>query len=331
MPPSKFTENLSELTQAFSRMFPANKERVIVYVEGHNDVSFWYDILQTCSKEKSIDFDIQFPSKKLTKGKAAVLEHTNITGKHLILCIDSDYDYLLQGRTNQSKIINENKHIFQTYAYSIENLNCYSESLRSVCVRATTNSNQKIILPELLKLYSNIVYKLLLWSLYFATKNDTTTFTVNDFSNLVKILENPDINTQCKAAILDVRQKVKTKIAELEQTHSSDIQKIESLSKELRELGLNENNAYLFMHVHTLFDNVILMVLKPLCRELKKEKEQEIRKKAKDSQEINNEIKHYKNQVQEVEKVLSTNTDFKTCPLYQKIKTDLDIYIQNFN
>jgi len=331
MPPSKFTENLSELTEAFSRMFPANKERVIVYVEGHNDVSFWHNILHECSKEKNIDLDIQFPSTKLTKGKSAVLDCINMTGKHLILCVDSDYDYLLQKSTDTSKVINGNQYIFQTYAYSIENLKCYAESLRSVCVNATANTNEKIVLSELLKLYSNIIYSPLLWSIFFATKNDTTSFTVGDFSNLVKILENPDMHTQCKNAILDVRQKIQTKITELKRTHSSDIQQVELLSKELRELGLSEDDAYLFMHGHTLFDNVVLMVLKPLCRKLKKEKEQEIRKKAKDSQEINNEIKYYKSQIQEVDKVLSTNTNFKTCSLYQKIKQDLDLYIQNFN
>ncbi len=331
MPPSKFVETLSGHTESFSDMFPTNKERVIVYVEGHSDVSFWHDILHECSKGKNIDFDIQFPSKKLTKGKSAVLELANAANKNLILCIDSDYDYVLQDDTESSKIINENKYIFQTYAYSIENLKCYAESLRSVCVRATANTNEKIILSELVKLYSNIIYAPLLWSIYFATKNDTTSFTVGNFSNLVKILENPDIHTQCKSAILDINRKIQAKIIELEQTHSTDIQHIESLSEELFELGLNKDTAYLFMHGHTLFDNVILMILKPLCRELRKEKEQEIRKKAKDSQEIGDEMKHYKNQIQEVDKVLSTNTNFKTCFLYQKIKSDLDLYIQNFN
>ena len=34
-------------------------------------------------------------------------------GRSLIACVDSDYDFLLQGATNTSRKINRNKYIFQ--------------------------------------------------------------------------------------------------------------------------------------------------------------------------------------------------------------------------
>lgn len=43
-------------------------------------------------------------------------------GRSLIACVDSDYDFLLQGATNTSRKINRNRYIFQTYTYAIEKL-----------------------------------------------------------------------------------------------------------------------------------------------------------------------------------------------------------------
>jgi len=333
--PNRLTENLdADFIERLNALRPRNARiHVQVYVEGREDVTFWYHILREYERQKNIKFDITPHSKAndLTKGKSAVLEYANITKKNLILCVDSDYDYLLNGHTSESTIINQNQYIFQTYSYSIENLKCYHESLHNVCVSATTNSNEKIDLSKLLKLYSNIIYPLLLWSLYFASKNDTDAFTISSFSGIIKILENPDINTQCESTIRNIRQKVKTKIARLEQTHPTDIQKVKTLSQNLRELGLNENTAYLFMPGHTLFDNVVLMILKSLCNELRKEEIKKIRDNAQHPTEIDNQINHYKNKCKSVEDVLSTNTDFKTCFLYKNIKQDLDLYIQNFN
>ena len=103
------------------------------------------------------------------------------------------------------------------------------------------------------------------------------------------------------------------------------------LLEELRDLGLNKDTAYLFMHGHTLFDNVVLMVLKSLCHELRKEEIKKIREDAIDLTETGNQINHYNNKCKNVEDILATNTDFKTCFLYQKIRSDLDLYIKNFN
>ena len=51
-------------------------------------------------------------------------------------------DYFLQ-----SKIVNENIYIFQTYTYSIENYKCLAESLNRIC-RQITKENYK---PQKLK------------------------------------------------------------------------------------------------------------------------------------------------------------------------------------
>ena len=78
----------------------------------------------------------------LAKGKKMVLMNTLNTaelGRSLIACVDSDYDFLLQGATNTSRKINRSRYIFQTYTYAIENYHCFAESLHEVCVQVRLN------------------------------------------------------------------------------------------------------------------------------------------------------------------------------------------------
>lgn len=289
-----------------------NLTRVRVYVEGHEDVVFWHGILKEYEAQKNIKFIISPHTKSnIKKGKQQVLSHKNKVGKYLILCVDSDYDYLLQGHTDDSKFINENKYVFQTYAYSIENFKCYQDSLHDICVLATANHNKKIDISELLKLYSNIIYPLLLWSLYFESKNDFTTFTRTHFSNLVKIPESIEFDTHFQ----DLNQNIQTKVASFAQVYTHENEEFRLFLDELNLLGLDEDNAYLFMPGHTLFNKVVLRILRPLCKLLRKEKETEILNYANEIQK-GEEIKQYKNVTKRVKDILETNTDFKSCPLY---------------
>ena len=77
--------------------------------------------------------------QNLTKGKKRVLANLlqENMGEHMIACVDADYDYLLQGATPTSKTVVNNAFVLHTYAYAIENLQCYAPSLHRLCVMAT--------------------------------------------------------------------------------------------------------------------------------------------------------------------------------------------------
>ena len=81
-------------------------------------------------------------------------------GENMIACVDSDYDYLLQGRTQTSRYIINSPYVLQTYAYAIENYHCYAEGLHEACVTATLNDHKLIDFPAFMKLYSEIAYPL---------------------------------------------------------------------------------------------------------------------------------------------------------------------------
>ena len=95
----------------------------MAYVESYDDISFWRSILAEY-EDNTRYFEVMLPSQtSLAKGKKTVLMNQlgKQLGENMIACVDSDYDYLLQGRTNTSRYIIENPYVMQTYAYAIEN------------------------------------------------------------------------------------------------------------------------------------------------------------------------------------------------------------------
>lgn len=332
MKPTSLLDNVdAKFMAAISKLQPKSApQRVLVYVESDDDIAFWRHILSPFEQNKC-SFDIQLPIKNaLEKGKIEVLKFADRVGKNLILCVDSDYDYLLQQKTATSTLINSNPYIFQTYAYSIENLLCYAESLANICTQATKNNNQIIDFEELLKFYSKTIYQLFLWSVHFAFIADTTSFTIEKFCATIKILNTPLVSEKFMTAFENLKTKVDEKIAALEISFSNEIAQVEALKQSLQALGVEETNVYLFVQGHTIKDNVVLMFLKSIFEHLKNEKIQQIKSNAKNFTVISNEIDHYKKQTIPIAYVLSTNTEYKSCFLYQQIIRDLNAYIQNF-
>jgi Protein of unknown function (DUF4435) len=332
--PSTLKENLnSNLIEAYMRLLSKKApKKVLVYVESDEDIAFWYGILKAY-ETPNFRFDIQLPSRtSLAKGKNQALERSqdllNLqVGEYLIICIDSDYDYLLQNKTLQSALINNSDFIFQTYAYSIENLRCFSGSLNHICVQATNSNNDKIDFDELLKFYSIITYPLFLWSIYLKFANDFSVMTLSDFNNAVRIKGKIDIDNQGKNNLEELAISVNAQITKLEKHYPKGAQKVIKLGQELNQLGVNAENTYLFIQGHTIENSVVLNFLNTLCRILQREKESEIKANAKHQEEKMVELNHYKNNLIEVGKALKSNTEYKSCFLFEKIKSDLDIYM----
>ena len=82
-------------------------------------------------------FEVMLPSRldHLERGKKAAIMSliaAGGVGRDMIACVDADYDYLEQGASGSSKTILDNPYIFHSYAYAIENMQCYAPSLHAV-------------------------------------------------------------------------------------------------------------------------------------------------------------------------------------------------------
>lgn len=104
-------------------------------MESYDDIAFWRTLLSEFENEERY-FQVMLPSAtSLAKGKKMVLMNTLNTselGRSLIACVDSDYDFLLQGATKVSHKINKNPYIFQTYAMPSRT----STALPTVCMKS---------------------------------------------------------------------------------------------------------------------------------------------------------------------------------------------------
>ncbi|MFY9261909.1 MAG: DUF4435 domain-containing protein [Gallionella sp.] len=296
--------------------------KILVRVEGVEDVSFWYGILEGYQARAGVKFDIQpYSNDSLTTGKAALAKHFDGAGAYMMICLDSDYDYLLPNRSEVAKAINQSPYIFQTYSYAIENLKCYAESLAGVCVRATHNTSPTINFSVLLEKYSAIIYELFIWNVYFASLSDTKSFTVENFCDVVKTQK-----MSIEDAFEQLGGRVQVKLKELQQTFPEYVSEVEVLANALQILGLTHKNCYLFIQGHTLYE-AVLHFLETACHGLVAQRYQEIQVKSVEESQKQDEINKYKKSIGAPKKVLSLNDKFQNCFLYKKIAQDLEHYL----
>ena len=305
------------------------RRRIVAYVESYDDIAFWRTLLAEFENEERY-FQVMLPSAtSLAKGKKMVLMNTlNTTelGRSLIACVDSDYDFLLQGATNVSRKINRNPYIFQTYGYAIENFHCFAESLHEVCVQATLNDRHILDFRGFLKRYSQIAYPLFLWNVWFYRRHDTHTFPMYDFNSYVRLQE---INLRHPYSVLDAMQRtVSAKLSEMETRFPQYIEDVDRLGEELRKLGLVPDNTYLYMQGHHIMDCVVLKLLIPVCTVLRREREQEIKRLAEHSEQFRNELTGYENSQVNVSVMLKKNSGYKNLYLYQWLKEDICEFLE---
>ena len=163
------------------------RRKIIAYVEAYDDIFFWRTVLSGFENEERY-FEVMLPSRlNLNKGKRSVLMNlvSQNIGENMIACVDADYDYLLQGITQLSDEVNNNPYVFHTYAYAIENLQCYAPSLHDVTVAVTLNDHSIFNFEEFLKLYSESIHPLFVWSIWHYRQGIHKKFTISDFNRVV--------------------------------------------------------------------------------------------------------------------------------------------------
>ena len=306
------------------------RRRIVAYVESYDDVAFWRTLLSEFEDDEHY-FQVMLPSAtSLAKGKKMVLMNTLNTaelGHSLIACVDSDYDFLLQGATGMSRKINSNPYIFQTYGYAIESYLCYADSLHEVCVQATLNDRHIVDFPAFLTRYSQIVYPLFLWNIWFYRRHDAHTFPMYDFNACTRLQE---VNIRHPYRCLEaVQRMVDNKLQELRRRFPDSVKKVQELGEKLRPLGLEPDTTYLYIQGHHLMDGVVMKLLTPICILLRREREQEIKRLAEHGEQFRNELTGYENSQANVSLMLRKNSGYKQLFLYQWVRDDIRKFLLN--
>ena len=328
----RLTDNInSQYFEAINKMTPKKaRRRIVVYVESYDDVFFWRSVLGRYEDDK-LTFDIMLPSRNqhLDRGKkAAISNMLKGVGRDMIACVDADYDYILQGATEMSRQMLENPYIFHTYAYAIENFQCYAKGLHETCVMVTLNDHRIFNFERFLQSYSQTIWPLFVWHVVFLQRRKMTMhFDMCEFNKVVVL---PSVRIQNpKWAIEYLSKKVRAKMFQLERRFPKLKDALPETERMLRDLGINDNNTYLYIQGHHLFDLVVSPVVQTVCDILRNEQENDIRDRAVHSEQARTEIACYENSLGKVKMMMKKNTYYQFSPEFLKILADVEEYLKN--
>ena len=327
----KLKDNLSSrYFEAANKMKSQNaRRRIAAYVESYDDIFFWRSVLSDFEDDTRY-FQVMLPSRlqHLERGKKAVLMNLLMdkVGRDMIACVDADYDYLMQGATEMSKQVTTNPYVFHTYAYAIENLQCYAPSLYETSVMVTLNDHHIFDMEAYLRDYSLAIFPLFVWSIWFYRTPNYGEFTIMDFLRVIE----PGHFTMAKAEdmVAKVRRKVGKRINQLQQKYPNNKDNYLQVKEDIKRLGVTPDTTYLYIQGHHLFDKVVVPMLNKVCMQLIREREVEISQQSVHDTQQRNELSSYRNSIEAIPSMLKKNTRYKQSEPVARIQADLQRYLE---
>ncbi len=316
------------LTSAYiasaNKLRPKNaKKRIVAYVESYDDVFFWRSVLKKFETEE-VYFEVMLPSRtSLCRGKKSALMNSlgKGLGEYMIACVDADYDWLLQGATAMSAEVCRNPYVLHTYAYAIENYQCYAPNLHTICVMSTLNDRTIVDLEAYMTEFSRIIWPLFVWNIWCYRYEKYNQFSISDFNEIIMY---HDVNPYHPEVTLEqVRKKVNKKIAWLQRRFPEGKKTYAPLRNELLQMGLTPETTYLFVRGHTILENVVMPLLTPVCTLLRKEREKEIIRLAEHDIQRQNELSSYQHSLAPVDDMLRKSTGFRSSKPYEWLSADI--------
>jgi len=309
------------------------RRRIVAYVESYDDILFWRSVLGGLETDK-LYFEVMLPThKKLERGKKSVLmkliessveregSKTARLGPDMIACVDADYDYMLQGATAQSRQVINNPYVFHTYAYAIENMQCYASSLHDVCVMVTLNDHRIFDFEDYLRQYSEAIFPLFIWSVWAYRTGNYHDFTLTDFA---RVIDPGGFNVFDPQPSLDhLRQKVIRKVRQLQTQYPNNKEVYLQTKEDIKALGVTPQTTYLYVQGHSLFDNVIVPILNKVCNRLRMERQEEIQRTARHYTQRKNEMSCYEHSLQDIRQMLKKNLGYRMAPEFLHIQQDI--------
>ena len=333
MKPKPLTQYLnSDFVAAANALRPKKaRHRIVAYVESYEDISFWRSLFDEYENEK-YHFEVMLPARSsLSKGKKQAMMNMlgKAFGKNMIACVDSDYDYLLQGATETSRQMIGNPYIMHTYAYAIENYQCYAESLHQVCVQSTQNDTRLMDITAFMRLYSRICFPLFAWSILLYREHDLSTMPLLKFCDIVRLtsfnIGHPE------HSLKQLNGRVVHNLAMLRRKRGDLYGKYQQILKELPTLGVTEESVYLYIQGHHIMEGVVMRILNPLCRSLRHAREEEIQNLAYHRVQYTNEISAYRHSQCDLMMALRRNTNYKSSEPYKRLKADVESLLHSFD
>lgn len=124
-----------------------------------------------------------------------------------------------------------------------------------------------------------------------------------------------------------LRLQVERKMDELAKRLPQFVDKLEGMDEELQRLGVTPQYTYLFMKGHHIKENVVMKLVNPVCVQLRREREDQIRRLAQHRKQYENELSGYNNSASPVEVIMRKNDNYKDLFLYEWIREDISQFL----
>lgn len=237
------------------------REVIQVYVEDEIDKVFWYVYLHPYEEIYNCTFRISTLQDRnnILKGKASLLTYKpkGALGHNMWLCVDSDYDEIINDFSKFSDRIRHDSFVITTYWYSIENLKCTPDLLELNILKASLADKCDIKVETVLQIIS-ILYKNIFYLLLEMEEKHDSRFKIDDFCQCLSYVS-------FKNGELD-ESFIKNKLGKWKQDHIFLFQqygkRFNHWKIKLENLGFKETDYYQLYQGHGLFENIAIPLVK---------------------------------------------------------------------
>lgn len=247
--------------------------RASVHVENKDDIIFWEHILKKFRPKDKFHFISGSRNEygNETCGVTQCLKYFKYLSPSFIVCIDSDYRYLM----NAKKFCAKN-FVLQTYTYSFENHHCFADSLEEFCCRLTNIRTCTFNFNLFFKRYSNAIYKLFIWHLYFMVhdRDDFIQCEFNEYLNIIDGSNRHELLRRPEALLDDLHKRATSRVKEF-QGRNPDVD-IDKFRVKIEALGVNPNNVYFYVRGHNIYDLTVTLC-RDVCRMMLRHAKQNMR------------------------------------------------------
>ena len=281
----------------------------VVLVEDKSDKPFWsYTLDKFIDSKYEIFPFVNYPTFDTTGKSALIKYYSSFSDSDFIICVDSDYDYLLENPNLQKPFI------FQTYTYSFENYHCFPDGIKNVLEKAVDTEGVEFDFVEYFKRYSEGIYDLLCCSIYSEKMKDGI-LPIKDCAKKAGFIKIYDLEKDLD----NLHVSLKSFIQPFLKQYSSDAFK--RFKARLGELGLNNENAYLFFQGHALKSKFVIPLMQALGDPIYEQKLTQF-KDIGNIEGLTEYISIVKSKNYET-RLRDENRSFENCFLYQKLVNQL--------
>mgnify|MGYP004442721003 FL=1 len=215
-------------------------------VEDVVDITFWQKLLCPVIKGKKVKFFpfVRYGGRRIT-GKSYIMSHRSQANPSYILCVDSDFDYLLDREDFDAE-----HYILQTYTYSWENHHCWHQALQKAWL--PWQQRVEFDFSVFIQALSHTIYDALVL-LLTKKRLGHRGLTLDALCNILdRIQPNRTValSNNGEGIISSVRGTLQTTLEPIAMEAEDEIQ---TTVRSLSEKGIDRDNIYLYMQGHSVY------------------------------------------------------------------------------